>query len=81
MEWISVNDRLPELKREVKSYFGNKFSDTYLVTDGEKVFIAELMASRPSFETRVWVEAHSCELVSEYTDKEITHWMELPKLT
>lgn len=80
MEWISVKEMLPELKREVKSYFGNRFSDAFLVTDGEKVFIADLMALSPSFETMVWVETHSCELVSDYTDKEITHLMELPKL-
>jgi hypothetical protein len=70
MNWISVNDELPELKHRMG--VGNKYSDEVLVTNGEVCYLATLESVRPKFEKQFWVDTDDENLSG------ITHWMPLP---
>lgn len=65
MEWISVEDKLPELKN-----FGNyKNSEWVLCSNGEYVFI-----NLYCYTGSGWYDLHS-----PISEDRITHWMPLPE--
>ena len=67
MEWISVNDRLPEIIDRVS---GNPCSDPVLVTDGENIQVGIR-----------WICGKEEYFLPDYreTINKITHWMTLPE--
>ena len=75
-EWISVNDKLPELNKRVLVYAVGKadgFIGEHTIEICER-FIQRIFPSSPGEE--VWSSPYQYF----HTDYEITHWMELPKL-
>ena len=74
-EWISVNDRLPELNQDVLVYAVGKI-DGFIgehVVEKCKRFTQHMLPSSPGRE--IWSSPYQYF----HTDYEITHWMPLPE--
>ena len=68
MEWISVENRLPEIKNRGKKE--NPCSDSVLVTDGVEIQVGNR-----------WICGNKEYFLPYYrlTIEDITHWMPLPE--
>lgn len=73
MDWIRVEDKVPELI-DCGRYFESKI---VLCTDGKSIFFgtAERMKRRKKVEFKQYNNMCYC-----YSVKKITHWMHLPNL-
>ena len=63
MEWISVNDRLPELHHSV------------LISDGMGFYVATLLKNCGENE---WKISCDCADIERHYGIEVTHWIPLP---
>lgn len=72
MEWISVNDHLPEMKEDDDSICSNDV----LAFDGERMFVA--CRWKFKFREEIYFKSTVCDCCDSLG--EITHWMPLPEL-
>lgn len=74
MEWISINERLPELVN--KNKYGDFSDDVIFLTD--KGAIEGRLNANGSF-SFISLDEHGCGCCGDDTDV-VTHWMPLPEL-
>lgn len=74
MEWISVNDKLPEFEQEVLTYYSWISGDGKLYHNYESGTLNEIrerMSSNGKVKTAIWYTD------GNYDNDKVTHWMPL----